>query len=373
MSSLGFVQLIPPILVVITLVVACYFFYTRYVVQSKELCLSLERIGNTIRSMSDGDENQRKSGVGRVFQDTPYDSVWREFAKTLHAQVWQTQGQLKRTKYRLTVPASHFFSVSSIVDRQLSVEYFKHLPGILTGVGIIGTFSGLLFGLSNFDATDPEKMSQSVAILLAGVRDAFYASAAAITAAMVITHWEKMIYRRCLTALDHLVNCLNGLFDGAVSEEYLATLVEHSANTSNQARMMKEEMIQAIHVLALHTDVDRFPLRVLGFDPDQLKHRAEAGQSKGSPEGKICKIKALDHVFQHTNHAGCFCDSENLASKRLQLSMGFKVRRQWPEANLEFLSIDRATYLRLKRSGRGKISLAFAQVKSLPRHSQTQG
>jgi len=246
MSSLGLLQLIPPFLVVITLVIACYFFYTRYVVRSKQLCLSLERIGNTIGSMSDGDENQRQSGVARVFQDTPYDSVWREFAKTLHAQVWHTQGQLKRTKYRLTVPASHFFSVSAIVDRQLSVEYFKHLPGILTGVGIIGTFSGLLFGLSNFDASDAEKMSQSVAILLAGVRDAFYASAAAITAAMVITHWEKMIYRRCLTALDHLVNCLNGLFDGAVSEEYLATLVEHSANTSNQARMMKEEMIQAM-------------------------------------------------------------------------------------------------------------------------------
>lgn len=84
-------------------------------------------------------------------------------------------------------------------------------------------------------------------------------------------------------------------------------------------------------------------------------------------------LKALDHAFQHTNHAGCFCDFKNLASKRLQLSMGFKVRRQWPEANLEFLSIDRTTYLRLKRSGRGKISLAFAQVKSLPRHSQTQG
>ena len=246
MSSLSLIQLIPPILVVVTLVIACYFFYTRYVVRSRELCMSLERIGNTVRSMSDGDENQRQSGVARVFQDTPYDSVWREFSKTLHAQVWHPHGQLKRTKYRLTVPASHFFSVSAIVDRQLSVEYFKHLPGILTGVGIIGTFSGLLFGLSNFDATDAEKMSQSVAILLAGVRDAFYASAAAITAAMLITHWEKMIYRRCLTALDHLVNCLNGLFDGAVSEEYLATLVEHSANTSNQARMMKEEMIQAM-------------------------------------------------------------------------------------------------------------------------------
>lgn len=276
MSSLGLVQLIPPILVVITLVVACYFFYTRYVVQSKELCLSLERIGHTIRSMSDGDENQRQSGVGRVFQDTPYDAVWREFAKTLHAQVWNTPGQLRRTKYRLTVPASHFFSVSAIVDRQLSVEYFKHLPGILTGVGIIGTFSGLLFGLSNFDATDAEKMSQSVAILLAGVRDAFYASAAAITAAMVITHWEKMIYRRCLTALDHLVNCLNGLFDGAVSEEYLATLVEHSANTSNQARMMKEEMIQAMVPVLRQLEV--------------LQNKQADGMSKG-----------LEHALNESN------------------------------------------------------------------------
>lgn len=255
MNNLGLLQLIPPILVVITLLIACYFFYTQYVLRSKELCLSLERVGNTISSMSDGDESQRKNGVARVFQNTQYEQIWREFAKTLHAQVWQSQGKFKQTKYRLTIPASHFFSISAVVDRQLSVEYFKHLPGILTRVGIIGMFSELLFGLSNFDASDASKMSQSVATLLAGVRDAFYVSAAAITAAMVITHWEKMIYRRCVTALDHLVNCLNGLFEGAVNEEYLAVLVEHSANTSNQARMMKEEMIHTLRTFGNYEKV----------------------------------------------------------------------------------------------------------------------
>ncbi|WP_370263623.1 hypothetical protein [Limnobacter sp.] len=246
MSAVSILQLIPPTMVAIILLIACYFFYSRYVVPARSLCSNLEKIGTTIRSMSDGDESMRKSGVARVFQDSPFDPLWREFAKTLHTQTSYVQGQLKRTKCRITVPASHFFSVSSVVDRQLSVEYFKHLPGILTGIGIIGTFAGLLFGLSNFDATNTETISKSISVLLAGVRDAFYASAAAITAAMVITHWEKMLYGRCITALDHLVDCLNGLFEGAVGEEYLATLVEHSTTTSNQARLMKDELIQAM-------------------------------------------------------------------------------------------------------------------------------
>lgn len=246
MSTVSFLQLIPPVLVAIILMIACYFFYTRYVTPSRHLCSNLEKIGTTIRSMSDGDESMRKTGVGRVFQDSPFDPLWREFAKTLHMQTSYVKGQLKRTKCRITVPASHFFSVSAVVDRQLCVEYFKHLPGILTGVGIIGTFAGLLFGLSNFDASNPETIGKSISVLLAGVRDAFYASAAAITAAMVITHWEKMLYRRCLTALDHLVDCLNGMFEGAVGEEYLATLVEHSSSTSNQAKLMKDELIQAM-------------------------------------------------------------------------------------------------------------------------------
>lgn len=246
MSTISILQIIPPLLVGLILLIACAAFYKKYVIPSRTLCANLEKIGTTIRSMSDGDESMRKTGVGKVFQDSPFDPLWREFAKTLHTQTSYTQGQLKRTKCRLTVPASHFFSVSAVVDRQLGVEYFKHLPGILTGVGIIGTFAGLLFGLSNFDASSPDKIGSSITILLAGVRDAFYASSAAITAAMVITHWEKMLYRRCLTALDHLVDCLNGLFDGAVGEEYLATLVEHSTATSNQARLMKDELIQAM-------------------------------------------------------------------------------------------------------------------------------
>lgn len=72
-------------------------------------------------------------------------------------------------------------------------------------------------------------------------------------------------------------------------------------------------------------------------------------------------MKALDYAFQHTDSAGCFCDLRNTASKKLQLSMGFQVVKVLPELGAEYFKIDRATYTRLKRSGRGKLSLAFAR------------
>lgn len=245
-SNVSVLQFLPPLFVVIVLLGAAYFFYTKYVIPAKGLSEMLSKISSTIISMSDGDEAMRRNGVARVFLNTPLEPVWKEFSKTLHTQNFSTNGAHRMKKSRITVPVNYFFSISSVVDRPLAVEYFKHLPGILTGVGIIGTFSGLLFGLSNFDSSSTETMNTSVGLLLSGVRDAFYASAAAITLAMVITHWEKLLYRRCISAYDGLVDALNTLFESGISEEYLAVLVEHSASSSDQAKSLKDELIQAM-------------------------------------------------------------------------------------------------------------------------------
>lgn len=141
-SNFNVLQLVPPVVVMVLLVSACFFFYTRYVKVSRALCLTLQKISTTIRSMSDGDEMIRKTGVGRVFQNTQLEPIWRDFSKTLHTQTGLINGITKNKKSRLTVPVSYYFSVSSVIDRPLAVDYFKHLPGILTGIGIIGTFSG---------------------------------------------------------------------------------------------------------------------------------------------------------------------------------------------------------------------------------------
>ncbi|HEX4878583.1 MAG TPA: hypothetical protein VFV39_01955, partial [Limnobacter sp.] len=154
-------------------------------------------------------------------------------------------GVRRNRKFRITVPVSTFFSASVVIDRSLGVEYYKHLPGILTGIGIIGTFGGLLFGLSHFDISSVEKMNDSIALLIAGVRDAFFASAAAICAAIVITHWEKSLYRKNLAVLDDLNDALNSLFEPGVGEEYLATLVQSQGAESAPAKDLKDDLLQA--------------------------------------------------------------------------------------------------------------------------------
>lgn len=246
MRNFQLIQLIPPMIVLALLSLACYYFFTRYVRPSRMLRAELRKITSTIRSMSDGDEGMRKTGVAKAFQNTSLEGLWKDFAKSLHQQQHFQHDGARSRKARMTVPPSYFFSVSAVIERPLAVDYFKHLPGLLTGVGIIGTFSGLLFGLSNFNASSPELMTRSIAFLLSGVRDAFYASAAAITAAMVITHWEKMLYRACLQTLDELVEALNNLFEAGVNEEYLSVLVQNSANSRDEAKNLRDELIQAM-------------------------------------------------------------------------------------------------------------------------------
>lgn len=246
LTSLNLIQMIAPATVLGLLIVASGFFYVRYVKVSKILCTQLERVGVTVRTMADGEESMRESGVAKVFQGTDLEPIWREFSKTLHYKISYVNGVAQQRRLRITAPAAYFFSPAAVVDRPLGVEYFRHLPGILTGIGIIGTFSGILFGLSNFDSTDSETMSSSVTLLLYGVRDAFFASAAAITAAMAITHWEKLLYRRCLAALDILVESLSGLFEAGVGEEYLAELVANSKQSTDQVLNARHDLVQTM-------------------------------------------------------------------------------------------------------------------------------
>jgi len=72
-----------------------------------------------------------------------------------------------------------------MVDSRLSTEFFKHLPGLFTGIGIIGTFSGLITGLQAFKVSENATVVRnSLEKLMQGVYEAFLVSAVAISAAM---------------------------------------------------------------------------------------------------------------------------------------------------------------------------------------------
>ena len=79
--------------------------------------------------------------------------LWTEYLRTLHRPHEAGPGQDTRESYRSTVPAASIFTTEVIVNSRLWTEFFKHLPGIFTGLGIIGTFSGLIRGLQAFQVS----------------------------------------------------------------------------------------------------------------------------------------------------------------------------------------------------------------------------
>lgn len=170
--------------------------------------------------------------------------LWMEFRDTLHAQREERNGKLITVAYRATAPAEAFFNSQTVIDGRLRTEFFKHLPGIFTGIGIIGTFIGLITGLQNFEVPDdPARVRASLELLLAGVFEAFVVSASAITLAMVVTVIEKLLLTALYRITEQIARRLDELFAMGAGEEYLARLVSASEDSAAQAKILKDALV----------------------------------------------------------------------------------------------------------------------------------
>ncbi|MBC1052728.1 anti-phage defense ZorAB system ZorA, partial [Escherichia coli] len=178
--------------------------------------------------------------------------AWNEFEESLHSQYELENGEEKIVRIRATAPSASFFSEQQLVDIPLNTEFFKHLPGILTGMGIIGTFYGLMIGLNHFDPSTPEQVSSSVNNLLRDVLYAFLGSAFAIFASILVTWLEKLSIAKSYKYLEKFTAALDSLYDSGVGEEYLASLVKSSNESATQARHLKESLVTDLRDMLLH-------------------------------------------------------------------------------------------------------------------------
>lgn len=177
-----------------------------------------------------------------------FTSIWHDYIGSLQRQtIADDQSGSPIKTYRATLSAQHFFNTRALVDIPQKVDFFRHLPGILTGLGIIGTFAGVLLGLVTFDPSVPaSKITEQLSNLFEGVSTAFIASFFAISCAVIITTLEKFILQwryaqvsMCHTLLNRLykidagkdlsqdlIDCFSGYLP------LLANKLEHGAPTS---------------------------------------------------------------------------------------------------------------------------------------------
>ncbi|GAB3775309.1 anti-phage ZorAB system protein ZorA [Ramlibacter monticola] len=224
---------------------------------------------------------------------------WDEYRDTLHGQKQPTpRGDMEVARWRATAMANGFFTEQTLVDAPLRTEFYKHLPGILTGLGIIGTFSGLIVGLQAFGQADlgnADAARNGLRALLQTVGSAFVVSGTAIALAMLVTTIEKGIVNRLYTVLEDLCGVVDSLFDSGAGEEYLQRLVEAAETSATQAMQMKESLVTDLKQVL--TELTQQQISTMTSTTAQLGHSITSSLNDGLKE-------PLDRISQAVQTVG---------------------------------------------------------------------
>jgi len=196
-----------------------------------------------------------------LFPNDPLLHIWNEYSDTLHP-MRLTHGVDAVVEYRSSMPAEGMFTKELLVDGPVFDDFWRHLPGILTGLGIVGTFAGLLRGLGEFrDAIAPEqgtpgattdaaaKAVAGLAPLLDAVMHAFIVSAIAIFCAMAVVFISRLLIAKLNVKVERLCDLIDSLYQSGAGEEYLQRLVESAEKSETHAAQLKDALVQDLTTL----------------------------------------------------------------------------------------------------------------------------
>ena len=103
-----------------------------------------------------------------------------------------------------------YINEDSVIDKPGHSQLAELIPSLLTSLGILGTFIGLMEGLTSVNFSDAQGTMDSIPLLLTGMRFAFATSVAGITCSLLFNMFYRMSVGRACRALDS--------FDEAVYE-----------------------------------------------------------------------------------------------------------------------------------------------------------
>jgi MotA/TolQ/ExbB proton channel family len=264
-------------LIIVVLCVLALHFLFRFCIPALAVLRSLTRIYQALRSPGTRTAQQRGNDlsamIGAAAEEPAFATLWKQYAKTLHPRrVVDDQGQQRIVGWRATALAETVFTEQALVDSPLRTEYFKHLPGILTGVGIIGTFRGLIQGLRDFlPSLDPAQMQDALKALIKVVGDAFLTSAAAIILAILFTLIEKLLLNACYRRVEAIQRSIDRLFEAGVGEEYLERLVRASETSATQAIQIKDALVADLKQIL--TEVTTRQVEASARDSKEISNR----------------------------------------------------------------------------------------------------
>ncbi|MBF5006182.1 anti-phage ZorAB system protein ZorA [Diaphorobacter caeni] len=236
-----------PLYIFLIVVVLTLIFLLGYLIKGTQVWWQLKSAVRTVQSLRTSKAGPKPETVGAAFRGEPLKHLWEEYADTLHELRKASSGGMVLTEVRATVPAESLFTREVLVDSRLFDDFTKHLPGVLTGLGIIGTFAGLLDGLGKFDPSTTARAVEGLGPLMSGVQHAFVASGVAIACAMGVVFISRLTLAYLYRLVEKLTHGIDSLYSTGAGEEYLARLVNSSEQNAASTAQLKDALVEDLN------------------------------------------------------------------------------------------------------------------------------
>ncbi len=156
--------------------------------------------------------------------------IWWEFCETLiikreketeNPNAYCENNHIE--KLRNTDQIEMYFNSDVIIDKQVQKEVLDVIPGILTGLGLVGTFLAIAIALMGFDMSHIELSIQN---LLGGLSIKFISSLVGITTSILFLFLKSHLFSKLETSISCLQLQLNSIFPRRTPESYLCHIWE---------------------------------------------------------------------------------------------------------------------------------------------------
>ena len=167
---------------------------------------------------------------------------WTEFVETLVLPAPGSSDLIRNTG-----EVSRYLNDASIIFPRISFGFYQSVPNLLTGLGILGTFIGLAFGVgaasTGLASSDPGEITSSLQQLLAGASLAFLTSIVGIACSILFVPVEGFSSRGLHRALDDWVGAIESRLERVTPEGVALQQLEEARRAVTQLEHFNTELI----------------------------------------------------------------------------------------------------------------------------------
>lgn len=133
-----------------------------------------------------------------------------------------------------------------LVNKVGNTAFNDFLSGVMTGLGILGTFVGLAIGLQSFRTDTAEEMTSSIAPLIEGIKVAFYTSIFGVLLSLVYGTLYKYRFNQAEAAIDEFVSLFYRYGGYRPENEAVSRLLQLQEEQTNSMNQFAEEISIAL-------------------------------------------------------------------------------------------------------------------------------